>query len=214
MIRGMRKMSQREFAQALSERGMKIDPPAVSRIENGVRAVRLSEALVVAEVLDVELSSLVNGADETPTQQLRRARRVASSSQVSLRPVLVEFINNYLWVEEVLEDHPEVLVEIGEPGAGIQSPLEYFPWVATKIAELEAQRRATAEIDVDAEYVSYPSKAHARGIKDVVGALVDAVLASREEFDELVEAVDRRAIERYERRMQEDRRGQAPDSDQ
>ena len=43
--------SQRELAEALDERGLKLDPSAVTRIERGTREVKLREAVAMAECL-------------------------------------------------------------------------------------------------------------------------------------------------------------------
>lgn len=51
--------SQRELAERLESAGVGVDASAVSRIEKGTRAVRLSEAVILAQVLDVPLETLL-----------------------------------------------------------------------------------------------------------------------------------------------------------
>ncbi|GAA2748796.1 helix-turn-helix domain-containing protein [Amnibacterium kyonggiense] len=61
-VRTQRGLSQRAFAEALGGHGLSVDASAISRIENGTRAVRLSEAVAIAKVLEVQLDFLLSGA--------------------------------------------------------------------------------------------------------------------------------------------------------
>lgn len=52
--------SQRELAERLSSAGIEVDASAVSRIEKGTRALRLSEAVVIAKVLGQSLPAMLS----------------------------------------------------------------------------------------------------------------------------------------------------------
>lgn len=53
------KLSQRDFATRLKNAGMIADAPAISRIENGTRSLRLAEAVTIAAALDAQLVDLL-----------------------------------------------------------------------------------------------------------------------------------------------------------
>lgn len=57
--RAQKGWSQRQLAELLEPVGIDVDASAVSRIEKGTRAVRLSEAVILAQVLDVPLETLL-----------------------------------------------------------------------------------------------------------------------------------------------------------
>lgn len=57
--RTLKGWSQREFAERLTDAGIAVDASAVSRIENGTRALRLVEAVVIADVLGQSLQTLL-----------------------------------------------------------------------------------------------------------------------------------------------------------
>lgn len=58
-VREAAKMSQTRLAELLAERGIKIDPTSITRIEKGARGVRLEEAVAIAEALGVPLEELL-----------------------------------------------------------------------------------------------------------------------------------------------------------
>lgn len=67
-------MSQAELAERVSERlGTTIDGTAVTRIEKHVRAVKLDEAVALADVLEVPLVALMTEPDAVLVE-LERAR--------------------------------------------------------------------------------------------------------------------------------------------
>lgn len=51
--------SQQTLAEKLTAAGLSMDTSGVSRMEKGTRALRLSEALMVADALDVDLARLI-----------------------------------------------------------------------------------------------------------------------------------------------------------
>lgn len=64
--RRARGLSQAELAERVSKLlGVAVDGSAVTRIEKHVRAVRLQEAITIAEVLDLPLSALIDDKDAT-----------------------------------------------------------------------------------------------------------------------------------------------------
>jgi transcriptional regulator with XRE-family HTH domain len=135
--RGQRELSQRQLADRLTARGMKLDAPAVSRIESGARSVRLTEAMLIAEVLDLELDALV-GFALSPPQQLHRLRRAADSAMNELEPLLQLWLSRLATVREFLVEHPELLANLPDAEGEVRpdEPDEYFDWVRRRLGKL------------------------------------------------------------------------------
>ncbi|MFB8386912.1 helix-turn-helix domain-containing protein [Microbacterium sp. NPDC055910] len=135
--RGQRELSQRQLADRLTVRGMKLDAPAVSRIESGARSVRLTEAMLIAEVMDLELDALV-GFALSPPQQLHRLRRAADSAMNELEPFLQRWLNRLAMVREFLVEHPDLLANLPDAEGDIRpdQPDEYFDWVQQRLGKL------------------------------------------------------------------------------
>ncbi|MCR4525662.1 helix-turn-helix domain-containing protein [Kocuria rhizophila] len=58
-LRTQRGYSQKRLADELTARGVELDTSAVSRMEKGTRALRLSEAMAVADVLSTTLDQMI-----------------------------------------------------------------------------------------------------------------------------------------------------------
>lgn len=65
-------LSQKALADRLAEYGLKVDASAISRVETGTRALRISEAIVIAQVLGFSLEDV---ADPLPPQHEFEQRR-------------------------------------------------------------------------------------------------------------------------------------------
>jgi transcriptional regulator with XRE-family HTH domain len=132
-MRAFRELSQRQFAEKLSKRGMTVDASAVSRIEKGTRSVRLVEAMTIAEVLDVELDRLIAGS-ESPAQEFRKMRRWADFALHELEEPLGRVMFLLYDALEHLRQHPDLLdaLEDGEVGRpdGVEG---YLDWVGTRL---------------------------------------------------------------------------------
>lgn len=83
--------SQRELAEALNVRSVKLDPSAVTRIERGVRDVKLREALAIAECLDVDVQQLWSPIGRDPLSMALELRRLAEERMRSGRSAFREF---------------------------------------------------------------------------------------------------------------------------
>lgn len=96
-LREQRGVSQTELARQLSDRGLSFHQQTVQRVEQGDRAIRLDEAYLIAEIFDVELSSMTDDLPEGDRELLQIVdtfRRRSLSTQADLQEVLAE------WVEE------------------------------------------------------------------------------------------------------------------
>lgn len=186
--RSIRRISQRELADKLTAAGFRVDAPAVSRIEKGARSVRLTEALIIADVLNLELSMLVSSIDMSPGAELRRIRRAATEAYHQLREPLQSFLQGYLSVYDHLVENPELVAEVEIEGVGIASPAEYFALTADRIWELEASAQAEHRRDIDLDYAVARDNAASVGIRRVMDAYLDAVVISPEERQQLESA--------------------------
>lgn len=164
MLRGVRQLSQREFASRLTERGMPVDASAVSRIEKGTRSVRLVEALMIAEVLEVDLDFLISGS-KTPSQEFQTLRRRTDAALRALIDPVVE-ASFALWETEYhLAKNPELLASLSDPELSPPaSPDEYLTWVADRV-----ERWQVPEDD----YVITDSEEHAARLVNVITRLVE-----------------------------------------
>jgi transcriptional regulator with XRE-family HTH domain len=133
----MRGLTQRQFAAKLTDAGMVVDASAVSRIEKGTRSIRLVEAMVIANVLDVDVDFLVQGV-RTPEQELKDIRRSTNLFMNQMDKPFALFAFGLMEAKWFLEDHPELLDQVTDDGAGeLQSADGYLPWVAERMRRLD-----------------------------------------------------------------------------
>lgn len=122
-------MSQRDFAEKLTELGMKVDASAVSRIEKGSRSVRLPEAMLIADALGISFESLTRFA-RTSKQVLSSARDTVNVSSNELRQAIDGFFYALFAVVDHLGTHPELISELKDDELGSpKDPLDYLRWI-------------------------------------------------------------------------------------
>lgn len=110
--RGRVGLSQAALADRLAEvLNQKIDASAITRIEKYERAVRLDEAVVIAELLDVPLEAMLHDR-ESVDDQIAELRRDLSLAQ---------------WRAKQAEEE-------------LQQAQDQMSWIRRSIAELEASR--------------------------------------------------------------------------
>jgi len=105
--RRVQRLSQKDLAEGLSQRGLALDASAISRIEKGSRAIRLSEAAVIADALGFSLSDVEHPRD--PLEDSARIRQTIEASlsaafQASLQ--VADAFEDMIWL---LEREPQVL---------------------------------------------------------------------------------------------------------
>lgn len=84
---------------------MKVDAPAVSRIEAGARGVRLSEAYLIADILRVPIRSLLPSQD-TPEATFWFRDMTARGSLDALRNSIIEWVSDVAATQDILRAHP------------------------------------------------------------------------------------------------------------
>jgi transcriptional regulator with XRE-family HTH domain len=154
-MRTMRELTQRDLASALTQAGMPVDASAVSRIEKGTRSVRLSEATVIASVLDVDLGFLMRGV-LTSEQKFAEARRFADLARREALTPLLDFASSLLEAKRLIEENPALLATLeGGDRAAPGSASDYIPWVTERIKMLPVETSISDVIqsEEDAEQV-------------------------------------------------------------
>lgn len=175
-FRTLQNISQREFAQRLTERGMAVDASAVSRIESGARAIRLSEALTIAEVLDVDLDMLVEGT-RSPSQEFRSLRYSANHAMNRLGTDVVDFLESFKEANRYLQQHPELLSDLGDKTLGRpKSVQDYLEWVGRRMDQIH--------VEDPEEMVSVRDEKEAEALKQLVERFVSGFISKKPEADE------------------------------
>ncbi|MDQ0103701.1 transcriptional regulator with XRE-family HTH domain [Paenarthrobacter nicotinovorans] len=166
-------MSQRAFAKKLTDRGMAIDASAVSRIESGSRALRLTEALIISDVLNVDIDLLISGA-RTETQEFRTRRRYADLTMGQLEDAALDFLAAFGNVNDYLQAHPELLVELDDDNLGRPASTDqYLDWVGSRMEQIQA-RPGT-------EVVAAKDRAEADALKGLITRFVTGFVSVRED---------------------------------
>lgn len=132
---------------------MLVDASAVSRIEKGTRSIRLVEAMVIADVLDVDVDFLVQGV-RTPEQELKDIRRSTNLFMSQLDKPFSLFAFGLMEAKWFLEAHPELVSQVVDEQAGeLSAPDQYLPWVAERMRTIDVDHddlvptRTTLEAD-------------------------------------------------------------------
>jgi transcriptional regulator with XRE-family HTH domain len=105
--RSQKGWSQRELAEALDTRGVRLDPSAVTRIERGAREVKLREAVEIADCLSIDLQQLLRPAGPDPLSMVLELRRFAEKRMRSGRFAFAELGHYARAMQEILEVRPE-----------------------------------------------------------------------------------------------------------
>ncbi|BCW59593.1 helix-turn-helix transcriptional regulator [Arthrobacter sp. StoSoilB20] len=172
-LRSLNDMSQRAFAKKLTDRGMAIDASAVSRIESGSRALRLNEALIISDVLNVDIDLLISGA-RTEKQEFRTRRRYANLMMGQLSDAALDFLAAFGHVNDYLQAHPELLVELDDDNLGRPANAdEYLDWVGSRMEQINARP--------DTEVVVAKNQAEADALKDLIRRFVTGLVSVGED---------------------------------
>lgn len=177
-------MSQREVALALGEHGLQLDPSAVTRIESGIRPVKVEEAVLLARVLGTRVSTLLAEDAIDPAVEIATLRRSADEDMVEIRHRTASWLWRLGRVQSLLRENPDLVGYItdadGHPA--LTSADDYLDWVRRRIeaigvlpprpvdtaedaARLEAIRRTVAsQVVLEARDGSTPIGAAPAGV--------------------------------------------------
>lgn len=150
--RGRRDLSQKQLAEKLTSQGMKADASAVSRIESGARSVRLVEAMLIADVLNLDLDAFTRFA-LTPAQQLHRLRRAADAAMQELESPLQRWLDGLADVKGFLDEHPHLVSNLPDSDGELRpdAPDEYFDWVQRRVERMSVSKLTAEELDTRLE---------------------------------------------------------------
>ena len=177
------RMSQRDLANALTQAGMKVDAPAVSRIEKGQRAVRLAEALKIASVLGRSLADLV-GPEMSIKERIGAAFSNVEWRGTQLAGSAARFTEEILNTADLLEEDPSLLEsldddEIGPPKDAADFPRWYAAVVRRRIWKIRRERVGSGA------YVVYPLTADKPDLLDAIAAVADTAMLTEGEYEAL-----------------------------
>lgn len=148
---------------------MPVDASAVSRIENGSRSVRIAEASVVADVLDVAITDLLHFS-MTPTQVFKSERSRADVALHRAQNSIVEAAFGLANLMEMVEEDPRLLESLSDKEMGQPADeVEYLKWIKSRV-----QRWEVTEEDV----VVFPSEGTRQGAVEIITALADMMMVS------------------------------------
>lgn len=159
MLRERRGMSQTEFAKKASENGLSFHQPTVQRIESGQRPLKLTEALVIAQLLGSSLEAMMNDTslpfaysmlvEHASWQELQGAfERLKSERGVRYKiEVIQEDLVDYRAAAEKFGAEPDeaaiaraehVVERLGWVQEALDAALTSIDDIATELAELPA----------------------------------------------------------------------------
>ncbi|MBT2501414.1 helix-turn-helix domain-containing protein [Curtobacterium sp. ISL-83] len=173
--RQAREISQRAFAELLTEAGMPVDASAVSRIEKGTRSVRLTEALTIAQVLNLDLSDLVQDT-QTPEQIFARQRRFVDITLQAFEEAGLAAAHALADIHYQVQNEPRVLEAARDERFDQPRDADsYLRWVAA---------RWRANTEVEGPELVLTTKAGAELMRNVLHAVADGVVDALDEDDD------------------------------
>lgn len=169
MFRRMRDLSQREFADRLRDAGMPVDASAVSRIEGGSRSVRISEASIIADTLEIAVTDLLQFA-MTPTQVFRSVRRRVDGTLHQVQESIVDAGFALATLVEMVEEDPRLLGTLSDDNmAPPADSRDYMQWIKTRMSKWTV---------VEDDLATFPSEGTRQGAIEIIAALADMMLVS------------------------------------
>lgn len=167
--RKQKKWTQKKLAEIIG-----IDASAISRIEQGVRAVRLGEAAQIAQALNTDLDELVFGGEVPPEVELQRSRDIANRTMHQIRFAAVELADSYLDIAELLSKHKGLFAALSygeENEKNLPKTIpDYFKWV---------EKRIRAIYPPDHHVRSYtPDQQMADRVQSLIAAITENIVST------------------------------------
>lgn len=163
-------ISQRALAERLAEVGLTIDASAITRLEKGSRAIRLGEALAIAEALSTDLEELL-GPD--PKRRMEMLRAEANRHMNESRWALREFLDQLLEIRDLLNMDDDLIADV--------TAADYFSWVKERVSGIAAAHSLSLFVNARRDANALQAIANAL-VKDVV--VVHGTEAARVEHRE------------------------------
>ena len=116
-------LSQKAMADLLTDRGLAVDASAISRIEKGGRAIRLSEAAIIADVLGFSLADLERPRD--PRDELARLQKIIEAGLNRSYLGAYQVATAMDEMDWILGNEPQLLQSLGDFGSTLTSFSQY-----------------------------------------------------------------------------------------
>jgi transcriptional regulator with XRE-family HTH domain len=127
-------LTQRALAGRLQREGLTLDPSAITRIEQGKREVKFSEAVLIARVFGTSALELAGVEQLVPQRELVRLRDEANLRMNDARRYLVSMLDTFLTIQELLRKSPSLLEELADERDPAPASVEdYLPWVRERV---------------------------------------------------------------------------------
>lgn len=124
------------MAKVLSDNGTGMHATTIAKIEAGDRAVRIDEAVAIADALDIPLDDLLPD-DPNPPTALKRARRWADAALSATRDSSLDMVHSYLGIIALLEEHDELFERLQDDEYGSPATVdEYLDWALKRTRRL------------------------------------------------------------------------------
>lgn len=138
-------VSQKWVAEQMAEAGITTDGPSISRLEKGNRTVRLAEAVVLADVLDMSLEDLVFEAN--PRRALESLRYSANSAMRRVETYSGVWAEALLEVKAFIARRPELISVLHDPeGEPLDAADNYLNWVLKRVERLAQESRTDPDL--------------------------------------------------------------------
>lgn len=142
-------LSQKAFADLLTQNGMPVDASAVSRLESGKRAVPLAELYVIADTLKLAPKHLLPPRPN-PKLELSFARSAADRAWQSMGINASSLLGHIDEVVERLKKNPELINDlVSRDGQRLVNPEDYLEWVAHQVDDALGRKMLSNEFNPD-----------------------------------------------------------------
>jgi len=162
-------LSQRRLSELIGERGVRLDPTAITRLEkDGERGIRLSEAAVIAAVLDIDLNEFINEHSD-PEARLSSLRAASDHNLSIAKRFLQAGLETLTEARRLLAEHPELTKTVThrEHDEPPTDPSSYLRWVLGRLETWGAEGNPS--------YMDLPAKER-RELSAIARVLADAAL--------------------------------------
>ena len=169
-------LSQKAMADLLTERGLAVDASAISRIEKGTRAIRLSEAAIIADVLGFSLADLERTRD--PRDDLARLQNSIEAGLNASYLGAYQVSTAMDEIDWILGNEPQLLESLGDFGSTLTSFSQYVKSVEDAWYKKHDMARAVGYAFESIEVRNAVSSL----IRNVAGLAVDSAQNAKEDW--------------------------------
>jgi transcriptional regulator with XRE-family HTH domain len=171
-----RRWSQRRLADLLEQVGLRLDPSAITRIERGTRDVKLTEAIVIANVLEFDLDSIAF----SPEAQFGMDESALVASMIQARKALLNAIRQVDRIANRTDpDTEQLLIE----KRGLADVADLYTWLMGMSSAFKwGGSLGFAEGD---NFTEYHNEADRKIKQRIVDAVTDSILISEDELAEV-----------------------------